>query len=62
LRPQILKNYRLYEIWIGLFTLKMIKPVANDDTNGFYLIPQFDDTLPNFEAQYFIAEFDLQEL
>jgi hypothetical protein len=28
-----------------------MKTVANDDTNGFYLIPQFDDTLPNFEAQ-----------
>jgi hypothetical protein len=25
--------------------------MANDDTNGFYLIPQFDDILPNFEAQ-----------
>ena len=36
--------------------------MANDDTNGFYLIPQFDDILPNFEAQYFKAEFDLQEL
>jgi hypothetical protein len=30
--------------------------MANDDTNGFYLIPQFDDTLPNFEAQYFKVE------
>jgi hypothetical protein len=28
-----------------------MKTVANDDTNGFYLIPQFDDILPNFEAQ-----------
>ena len=39
-----------------------MKTLANDDTNGFYLIPQFDDTLPNFEAQYFKAEFDLQKL
>ena len=34
--------------------------MANDDTNGFYLIPQFDDTLPNYEAKYFKFEFDLQ--
>jgi len=47
----MLKNYTVYVIWIELFTLKIIKTMANDDTNGFYLIPQFDDTLPNFEAQ-----------
>ena len=35
--------------------------MANDDTNGFYLIPQFDDTLPNFEAVYFKSGFGLQE-
>ena len=34
--------------------------MANDDTNGFYLIPQSDDTLPNFEAQYFKSEFNLK--
>ena len=32
--------------------------MANDDTNGFYLIPQFDDILPNFEAQYFKDYFN----